>query len=918
MVKITHTSVEYEKEPIGVGRTPSFSWKIQGSENGVFQASYHIQVAKDIAFAELVYDETEETEQSVHLQFPKMQLEPMTRYYWHVLVTSKSGETSDFSETTSFVTAYFEPEAWQAKMISPETEADADNPKGSYLRKEFTCEKSVKTAYLCASAYGLYQAYLDGVRVGEDELTPGWTSYHKHLCYQMYDVTKLLSKSKSHCIGAMLGAGYYKGHMGFLGLRNNYGTCTGFLAQLYLVYEDGSTETVVTDETWKAADSPIVFSEIYDGEEYDAGKEIDGWCLPRHGENDELCKTEQGKTDGCCLQKSKEIDHHSMTEQKEADDRHALGLENERWHEVNILDYKKETLTSQFSSRVAEQEDFAPKSIFVTPQGDTVIDFGQNLAGWIHIEVNHAIAGEKVELDCFESLDAAGNVYTDNLRGAKNRLVYICKGGEKEIYHPHFTYQGFRYAKVVSWAGEALSAEKVTAYAVYSKMDYTGSFTCSNPTINQLWSNITWSLRSNFVDIPTDCPQRNERLGWTGDAQIFCRTASYIRGTYHFFDKWLTDVACDMTKDGGVPHVVPDLITPHIDKVNDWLCSQGTHSASAWADVIVLNPWNVYLTYGDKRILTERYEDMKKWISFMEAHAVDDMWTYRLQFGDWVALDAEEGSYFGATPTDLTCTAYYAHSTEIVAKVAKILGYDEDAAYYEALGKRIKEAFVKHYFDPETKGMTVQTQTAHILALYFQLTPEEYKEKTVEELVELLQKENGHLVTGFMGTPYFTHALSENGHIKEAYELLLKDDFPSWLYQVKAGATTIWEHWDGLKPDGTMWSADMNSFNHYAYGAIGEWLIRTIVGIDFDEARPGYQHVNLTPQPGGGLTDAKGVFESVYGTVECSWKSEGDEVLLHIQLPPNTSGTLYWTGNGEEKVIELENGVFDFKMQKTV
>ncbi len=439
-------------------------------------------------------------------------------------------------------------------------------------------------------------------------------------------------------------------------------------------------------------------------------------------------------------------------------------------------------------------------------------------------------------------------------------------------------------------------------------MRQTGTFTCSNPDLNQLWSNITWSLRSNFVDIPTDCPQRDERLGWTGDAQIFCPTASFIRGTYLFYEKWLRDVACDQTQEGGVPHVVPDIITPNIDRVEDWLCSQGTHSAAAWADVAVLNPWNLYLIYGDERILAEQYESMKKWIRFMERHAEGIIWNYRLQFGDWVALDAEEGSYFGATPNDLTCTAYYAYSTGIFAKIAAILGKSEDAAYYGALEQRIKKGFGERFFDPSTGGMTVQTQTAHIIALHFGLTPEEYKEQTVRELTELLAKEDGHLVTGFVGTPYFTHALSENGHVKEAYELLLKEDFPSWLYQVKAGATTIWEHWDGQKPDGSMWSADMNSFNHYAYGSIGEWLIRAVTGIRCDEERPGYRHVNLTPQPGGGLTAAEGVFQSVYGEIRCGWKSDPDRVQIHIELPANTTGTLHWEG----KEIELENGKSDF------
>lgn len=882
MLHIIDTTVEYEKEPVGVGKNPRFSWKIYGEGGNIYQKSYHIQVAKDEAFEKLVLDKEKKSDKSVHIQFRELLLEPLTRYYWRISVESENGEKSNYSELRSFVTAYFETTDWKAQMISAETSADAENSKGTYVRKEFAIAKKVEQAYLCCTAYGLYQVYIDGKKIGTDELTPGWTSYENHLLYQMYDVTELLQNNINqtkedqgvtamHCIGAMLGAGYYKGKMGFLGLRNNYGKQTGFLAQLHIKYGDQTTEIIATDKGWQGSDSPVIFSEIYDGEIYDARKEIRGWCNP--------------------------------------------GLKEGIWKPVGILPYKKESLTAQFGCKVTEQEKIPAKAIFTTPEGDTVIDFGQNHAGWIHVMIGHAAPGDVVELDCFEALDAKGNVYLDNLRGAKNRFVYICKGTQEEKYHPHFTYQGYRYAKVVSWAGEKLDVDRVCAYAVYSKMDYTGSFSCSNQDINQLWSNITWSLQSNFVDIPTDCPQRNERVGWTGDAQIFCRTASFIRDTYLFFEKWLKDVAYDQTPEGGVPHVVPDIITPNIGKVNDWLCSQGTHSAAAWADVAVLNPWNLYLTYGDKQILINQYESMKKWIGFMEQHADGIIWNYRLQFGDWVALDAEEGSYFGATPNELTCTAYYAYSTGVFAKIAAILGKKKDAEYFSALAHRIREGFVEHFFDPVTRGMKVQTQTAHIIALYFGLTPESYREQTVKELLELLKKENGHLVTGFVGTPYFTHALSQNGHIKEAYELLLKDDFPSWLYQVKAGATTIWEHWDGQKPDGTMWSPDMNSFNHYAYGAIGEWLIRVVAGIDFDEQKPGYQHVNLTPQPGGGLTEARGVFESVYGTVESSWRLEKNHIKLHIVLPANTTGTLHWKGKNGDLITELDNGTYDLEME---
>jgi len=426
---------------------------------------------------------------------------------------------------------------------------------------------------------------------------------------------------------------------------------------------------------------------------------------------------------------------------------------------------------------------------------------------------------------------------------------------------------------------------------IHSDMPQTGSFACSNEDLNQLQHNILWGLKSNFVDVPTDCPQRDERLGWTGDAQIFCQTASYNVNTYTFFKKWLKDLALDQTKEGGVPHVVPDVLYKY--PFENWLLNRGTHSATAWADAAIINPWVLYLTFGDTEILETQYESMKGWIDFMKTHAKNNIWNYKLQFGDWVALDAEEGSYFGATPNDLTCTAYYAYSTRLFVKIARILGKEEVASEYEALHDKIVQTFQETFFNADGT-MTAQTQTAHILALHFNLAPKQFVAKTVENLKKLLAEHDGHLVTGFVGTPYFCHALSSNGCLDEAYELLLKDDFPSWLYQVKKGATTIWEHWDGIKPDGSMWSPDMNSFNHYAYGAIGEWLYRVVAGLDMDEHKPGYKHTIIAPRIGGNLSWVEASYESVYGKVGVRWEKESKTNVITLQatVPANATATI--------------------------
>ncbi|MEG1847746.1 MAG: family 78 glycoside hydrolase catalytic domain [Lachnospiraceae bacterium] len=836
MIEITKIQMDYEINPVGVTQMPQFGWIIGGNGFNVIQEAYRLQIADSMQFQEenIQYDSMRViSEESAHVYLKDMELRSAHRYYVRVKIWDTLGEESEWSMPGYFVTALLHPNEWKGRFISAETKEDVATSQGTYVKHDFILNGKVKSAYAFTTALGLYHFYINGEKIGEDELTPGFTSYKKRLLYQTYEVTNALQEG-NNVIAASLGAGWYKGKMGFLEERNNYGNQTAFLGQIQIEYEDGSTEIISTDESWQGASSPILFAEIYDGEYYDA----------------------------------------SLEQPKE-------------WYPVEVVEYDKSVLHAQAGARVKQHEGIPARRILITPQGDKVIDFGQNLAGWIEVKAA-GTKGARIELQCFEVLDAQGNVYLENLRGAKETITYICKEERMITYHPNFTYQGFRYARINAYPGEA-KPEYFTARALYSDMRPTGTFWCSNPDINQLQSNILWSLKSNFVDIPTDCPQRNERVGWTGDAQIFCRTAGFLMNTYTFFSKWLKDVTADQTKEGGVPHIVPDLISGK--EQDDWLLSQGTHSAAAWADVAVINPWILYLTYGDKQILEEQYDSMKKWIEFMRAHALDGIWNYKLQFGDWVALDAEEGSYFGATPNDLTCTAYYVYSTGLFAKIAKVLNRMEDYAVYDTLYQQIKQGFQVHFLDSRG-NLTVQTQTAHIIALYFDLLPEDKKQQNANQLVQLLKREKGHLVTGFVGTPYFCHALSSHGYLKEAYELLLKDDFPSWLYQVKKGATTIWEHWDGLKPDGTMWSPDMNSFNHYAYGAIGEWLYRVVAGIEVEEENPGYKQAFLYPRIGGGLTAVKATYSSVYGELRLAWNKEKSKIILQIEIPHNTTAKI--------------------------
>jgi len=860
MTTVSKVLLNYQEQPIGVAQIKQVGWIIESNQKNVFQKTYHLQIAEDALFTKIVYDSgIIETEESAHVTIPEglCTLHSSKEYFIRVKVETSNGDESEW-RADRFVTGVMENSEWRAPFITIETAEDKNHSKGYYLRGSCHLPKKIAAAYIHASALGLYHLYVNGEKVRDDEFAPGWTSYNKHLLYQTYDVTEFL-KDGENTIGAMIGAGWYKGNMGFVRMRNHYGEQSAFACQLQVWYEDGTGEMITTDENWQGDWGPVLFSEIYDGETYDARKEIADW-----------------NKNGCTY---------------------------ESWQEVHAISVDSKILEAQSGGMVKEMTELPAKQVILTPEGDTVIDFGQNLTGWVTFTVK-GDKGSKAELKCFEVLDAKGNVYLDNLRSAKQTITYICKDDAEVTFHPNFSFQGFQYVKIIEYPGE-IKAENFTAHVVHSNMRRTGEFECSNPDINQLQHNILWGMKGNFLDVPTDCPQRDERLGWTGDAQMFCRTASFLMDTYTFYSKWLRDLEADQTEEGGVPHVVPDILTGKSSE--DRLLKDGSHSAAAWADAAIIIPWILYLTYGDTTVIECQYGSMKAWIGFMQEHSVGHIWNYKLQFGDWVALDAEEGSYFGATPNDLTCTAYYAYSTGLFAKMADIIGRTEDAAKYQKLYDEIVETYQKTFFNKEGH-LSVQTQTAQIITLYFGLAPESYRRNVVDDLLKLLKKEKGHLVTGFVGTPYFCHALSQNGHTKEAYELLLKDDFPSWLYQVKQGATTIWEHWDGQKPDGSMWSPDMNSFNHYAYGAVGEWLYRVAAGIECDEKKPGYKHIIIAPHTGGGLEYVKASYESIYGRIGSRWEENEQEVTVTVEIPCNTCADVRLQGAGEI----LDDGGLEF------
>lgn len=841
-LKIENLRVEYQTNPIGLDeRQPRLSWQIVSADRGVVQKAYQIRAAattSDLGQRDLWNTEKVISDQSLHVVYQGPALESRQRVYWQVRVWDGQDHASDWSAPAFWEMALLEPADWQAQWIRADLAEDLTKAQPCpLLRKEFSLRSAIKSARVYATSLGLYEMQLNGQRVGDQVFTPGWTSYDTRLQYQTYDVTPQLRAGKN-AIGAILGDGWYRGHLTWDMRRNVYGNQLALLLQLEIEYADGSAQIITSDETWKSATGPILSSDIYNGEIYDARLEGTGWNAPNFNDAD--------------------------------------------WAGVKTIEHSKKNLIAPVAPPVRKIQEIKPIALFKTPAGETVFDLGQNLVGWVRLQVQGP-AGTTVTLQHAEVLTKDGNFYTANLRKAEQKILYTLKGSGQEIYEPHFTFHGFRYVRVEGFPGEP-QLENLTGIVIHSDMMPTGSFECSHELINQLQRNIQWGQRGNFLDVPTDCPQRDERLGWTGDAQAFCRTAAFNFEVADFFTKWLQDLAADQKKNGSVPFVIPDVLTRG---------KETGGGSTGWADAATIIPWTIYLCYGDRRILAKQYESMKAWVEYMHAQAGEDcLYQQGFHFGDWLAFSTDRSDYPGATTDkDLIATAFFAYSTSLLVKAAQVLGQNEDAAKYATLLDQIKQAFQKEYVTANGR-LASNTQTAYTLALAFDLLPLEMRAGAAARLANDVKAFGNHLTTGFLGTPYLCHVLSSNGYLEVAYALLLQETYPSWLYPVKMGSTTIWERWDGIKANGAFQDAGMNSFNHYAYGAIGEWLYRVAAGIEIDAARPGYKHILIQPQPGGQLTHARASLQSPYGKIESSWKIADGRFALAIEIPANTSATV--------------------------
>lgn len=839
MLTVSNLTCEYMKNPTGIGdRKPRFSWMLESEDTNVTQASYHLQVCKETPdFIDLVWDSGKvDSDKSVGVDYSGSELMSRTQYFYRVKITDNKGRESGWSEIASFETGILSVDEWQASFITADSSEKEFSSECPLFRKDFCVkEKTIKTARIYSTALGVYELYLNGRRVGEDLFSPGWTNYHKRLQVQTYDVTSMLSKG-SNTLGAILGNGWYKGCLaGWVQKdKEHYGKTVALLLQMHIKYDDGTEQLVISDESWKTSPGPITMSEFYHGEHYDARLEIPGWNIP--------------------------------------------GYDCSAWRNAELLNYTKSILIPQEGLPIRKIETIKPVSLFTTPKGETVLDMGQNMVGFIRFNVKGP-EGSKVILQHFEVLDKEGNVYTENLRSAQQTVVYTLKGQGTEVFEPHFSFHGFQYVHIAEYPGTP-SIDDFTGIVVHSAMPATGSFTCSNDMVNQLYRNIVWGQKGNFVDVPTDCPQRDERLGWTGDAQVFFNIACFNMDTSSFYKKWLRDLKSEQLDNGAIPHIVPHVL------------SENDYSACGWADVVTIGPWTYYQYFSDAPMLEEMYPAMEAWVEYIRSHSENGLiWNTGSHFGDWLGLDAKEGSYTGATPKDLLATAFYAYSTQLVAKAAKVLGYTEKAAVYESLHSEIVEAFRNEFITPAGR-LAAPTQTAHVLTLMFDLAKEKDKNRIVESLVKLIMDNNWHLTTGFLGTPYLCHVLSRNNRTDVAYRLLLQTDYPSWLYPITKGATTIWEHWDGIKPDGSFWSRNMNSFNHYAYGAVGDWMVQVMAGLNRDEEVPGYKHIIFSPVPGGGITHAAASYLSLYGLIKISWKLEDNNFSVQATIPHNTTASL--------------------------
>ncbi|WP_307847832.1 glycoside hydrolase family 78 protein [Streptomyces durocortorensis] len=830
---------EHHRDPLGIGEpSPRLSWTVapdppDGAEQ---QRGYEIEVRDG---AGRIASRRVESADSVLVPWVGTPLESRERREVRVRVRG-SGPPGPWSDYAPVEAGLLQAVDWSAAAITPlcdDVSAPADPRPAYLLRHEFAIAQPVMAARLYTSALGVFDMEINGLPVTDDVLSPGWTSYHDRLRYRTYDVTDLL-RPGANAWGAHLADGWYRGRLGFNGgIRDIYGERTAVLAQLEIILADGSRLTVVTDPTWRCADGPVLASGLLEGETYDARRERPGWS--------------------------------------------AAGHDTSGWSPVAEVPLDPGVLVAADGPPVRRTQVLEPASVARKPDGRYVVDFGQNLVGRLRITVSGE-NGATVVLRHAEVLED-GELCTRPLRNATSTDRYVVRGSAVgETWEPRFTTHGFRYAEISGWPG-TLRPQDVSAVVIHSDMRRTGYFDCSDEGLNRLHENVVWSMRGNFLDIPTDCPQRDERLGWTGDIQVFAPTAAFLYDCAGLLASWLKDLAADTDRDPG--GVTPNW-SPQIPVILPFEVPEGNHPMAGWGDAAVLVPWALYERYGDLGLLERQYRDMHRWVDTVEKAADPDrVWRDDFQFGDWLdpAAPPEEAAQ-SRTPKALVCTAYFARSASVLAEVAGLLGRPVDQERYAALAREVRDAFVRTFTDGQGR-LAADTQTAYALAIGFGLLEGDGERAAAgARLADLVAEAGFTVATGFLGTPLVCDALTSTGHEDAAYRLLTERSCPSWLYQVDMGATTTWERWDSMLADGSVNPGEMTSFNHYALGTVADWLHRTVAGLA--PAAPGYRTLLVRPRPGGGLSRARAAHDTPYGRAEVSWRRTEGRLTVEVTVPP--------------------------------
>ena len=854
-MKITSCKTNHILNPLGFGMNhATVSWI---TEDTLSKKQYAAQIiaAKDSNMEEILYDSGKNTELSNLASNLPIELTAYTRYYWTVKVWGDAGDEA-VSEVNWFETGKCK-DSWKAIWITTDWEDKNLHP---YMRKSFQLTGKVKSARAYITGMGLYELEINGARIGQERFTPYCNTYDAWVQHQTYDITEAL-KPGENAIGAMLANGWAKGRFGTFGeLNTPYCDSFALLCELRITMEDDTVVMINTDTDWKCKPSPIIDDSIYDGEIYDATKEITGWSTPDINDSD--------------------------------------------WDQVKeFVPTGLGEVRDRLSLPVLIKETVKPVELIHTPAGELVLDMGQNMVGWLRIHI-HEPKGTRIKISHGEILQE-GNFYRENLREAKAEYSYISDGTDCVI-EPHFTYFGFRYAKLEGFQ-EPIHIEDFTGCVVYSDLELTGNIETSDPLVNRLFLNALWGQKGNFLDVPTDCPQRDERMGWTGDTEIFSGTACFNMDTYAFYTKYMQDLYEEQKFCGGmVSSVIPTFC-----KIKDSEASFTGGGACAWSDCATVVPWEVYVHFGDKTILERQYASMKDWVDWIrrqdQKSGDHKLWTVGFHFGDWLALDGPiKGGVMGGTDNGLLASAYYRLSTNILSKAAKVLGYEDDTKFYGTLSLQIKQAIQEEFFSKNGRS-TINTQTAHVVALHFDLVETEVRDRVLKDLQSMLKRDGMHLKTGFIGTPYLCRSLSDNGDSESAYQLFFQEDYPSWLYEVVMGATTIWERWNSVMPDGMISGTGMNSLNHYAYGSIVEWMYRNMCGINPLEEAPGFKKFILKPEVYGKLSYAKAKLKSAMGRIESGWNRETNGTLtITVTVPFDAEATLFLPDADLDSINSIE------------